>query len=674
MSQGPRAPFYVVGGTMTPGSPSYIPRAADNDLYEAVLAGEYCYVLTARQMGKSSLMARAVHRLRAIGVDSAVVDLTQIGGAKSGITPEQWYYGMAHAIAKQLQPHLDSRSWWRDHDELHPPQRLAELLTELVHEAADRRFVIFVDEIDATIDLPFSNEFFAAVRAFYNRRGLDPAFARMTFVLLGVSTPQDLIQDPLQTPFNIGRSIELTDFTPEEALPLAEGMGQFGDRARKLLQRVLHWTDGQPYLTQALCQRVRHATTKDDGLPPEHVDKLVDETYFAEAAARDDQHLKFIGARLTVHKEPPQLLDTYRRIAAGEPVMHDLTSRLHAVLSLTGVVKTGTHGRLEVRNRIYASVFTSDWAKQQLNQRRGPIDRLADTIAGRYRIDGKIGEGGMSTVFIATDLNSGTPIVLKRIRPDMEARARVLREASVLSSLRHPNIVRVYEYIEQAEDGYLVVEYLPGGSLGDRLARDGCVPEQQACTWCRDALRAVNYAHENGIVHRDLKPSNLMLDGMGTVKVTDFGVARIFGDERITRSGEQVGTVKYMSPEQIVSPETVYHSTDVYSMGVVLYELLTGRLPIEGDTPFALQAGIVRERPTPLRTVDPHISANLERIVLRALEKQPKQRYAGAGEFALALDDYMSSGTGGAASGLPHRMSVVMRRILSERLFKRFVK
>ena len=674
MSERSRPPFYVVGGTMAPGSPSYIARAADDELYAAVLSSEFCYVLTARQMGKSSLMARTVHRLRGIGVDSAVVDLTQIGGAKSGITPEQWYYGMAHAIARHLQPRLDSRSWWHEHTRLHPPQRLAELMSELVRGAPERRFAIFVDEIDATIDLPFSNEFFAAVRAFYNRRSFDPTFAGLTFVLLGVSTPQDLIQDPLQTPFNIGRAIELTDFTLEEASPLADGMGLPEERARELLRRVFHWTDGQPYLTQALCRRLGEASTKHDGLAPGHVDRFVDQSYFAEAAARDDQHLKFIGARLTAHNEPPELLDTYRRIAAGEPVIHDLTSRLHAALSLTGVVKRQTDGRLQVRNRIYASVFTSEWATRQQSQRRGAIDQPANLIAGRYRINRQIGQGGMSTVFVATDLSLGTPVVLKRVTAHGQARARMLREARVLSELRHDHIAQVSAFIEQGDYGYLAVEYLAGGSLEDRLARDGRVGEQQACMWCRDALSAINYAHQFGIVHRDLKPSNLMLDENESIKVTDFGVARIFGDARLTMSGAQVGTPAYMSPEQITTPDAVYHSTDVYSMGVVLYELMTGRLPIEGDSAFELQSGIVSKPPTPLRSVDRRISARLERIVLRALEKHPERRYAGAGEFAQVLDDYMHSGPGGAASDQLHRISSVMRRILPERLFRRFAR
>ena len=678
MNETPRAPFYVVGGTMAPGSPSYIRRRADDELLEAVLAGEFCYVLTARQMGKSSLMARTVHRLREIGVDSAVVDLTQIGGAKSGINTEQWYYGIAHAIHRQLKPGVDTRAWWRERADLHAAQRFAELLRALVHEPERRRMVIFVDEIDATIDLPFSDEFFAAVRACYNARSLDGAFARLTFVLLGVSTPQELIHDQAQTPFNIGRSIELTDFTIDEALPLAGGMRQQpGVQAEALLRRVMYWTDGQPYLTQSLCRSVGDAVAGDDVAGGTIVDRLVERRYLTDSALRDDHNLKFISARLTAAGMPAELLDLYGQIVSGEAVANDATSPAHAELRLAGVVKTDPRGHLTVRNRIYARVFTAAWAAQQQAARRRITGYLqAGSVIGEYKITEQLGAGGESLVFLATRLHSGTPVVIKQQEAvgDKAVRSRWLREAQVLSPLGHPNVAKVYEFVEHADRVFKVMEYLPGGSLAEVISLEGRVAEQQACRWCRDALSGLDAAHMNGIVHRNIKPSNLMFDSTGRIKVTDFGVARFFGDARLTRTGSIVGTPAYMSPEQIMTPENIYHQTDIYSMGVVLYELLTGRVPFEADSEFSTYQAIVRDTPKPIRAINPRVSRRLEAIVLRALEKDPGRRYGGAGEFAAVLEDYLDhapwAGDSGPSTGLFHRLYRATRRTLAGTVFK----
>src|SRR5215813_458593 len=216
--------FYVIGGTLQRDARSYVRRKADDLLYEAINEGKFCYVLTSRQMGKSSLMVRTATRLRDDGVAVAVLDLTALG---RNLTPEQWYYGLLSRIGEQLRLRAEVKLFRQDQEMLSPLQRWMLVIQQVVLKHYTGRVVIFIDEIDAVRSLPFStDEFFAAIRELYNRRTEDAELNRLTFCLLGVATPTDLIQDTRTTPFNIGRRIELTDFAEDEAAPLALGMGR----------------------------------------------------------------------------------------------------------------------------------------------------------------------------------------------------------------------------------------------------------------------------------------------------------------------------------------------------------------------------------------------------------------------------------------------------------------
>src|ERR1700686_4169133 len=217
------ASFFVVGGTLRRDAPSYISRAADQNLYTFLQAGEFCYVLTARQMGKSSLMVRTAVRLRDNGTRVAVLDLTSLG---QNLTTEQWSNGLLERVGQQFGREYELEEAWLRFPQLGPMRRFMRAITDSVLPGLNDRAVVFVDEIDAIRSLPFStDEFFAGVRECYNRRSQDPEFERLAFCLLGVASPSDLIRDTRMPPFNIGRRIELTDFTDAEAAPLAAGLG-----------------------------------------------------------------------------------------------------------------------------------------------------------------------------------------------------------------------------------------------------------------------------------------------------------------------------------------------------------------------------------------------------------------------------------------------------------------
>ncbi|MEW5959950.1 MAG: AAA-like domain-containing protein, partial [Chloroflexota bacterium] len=213
--------FFVAGGTLRPDSPSYVARSSDDELYNLARSGEFCYVLTARQMGKSSLMIRTAQRLLAGGVHSVIIDLTKIG---IEVTVDQWYLGLLTQLKRKLKLSVDLDQWWQARANLGNVQRFTDFLHDVLLQEIKGQVVIFMDEIDTTLNLAFSDDFFAAIRFIFNARATDAAFQRLTFVLLGVATPQDLIKDRNRTPFNIGQGIDLNDFSHRDAQVLQVGL------------------------------------------------------------------------------------------------------------------------------------------------------------------------------------------------------------------------------------------------------------------------------------------------------------------------------------------------------------------------------------------------------------------------------------------------------------------
>jgi WD40 repeat protein len=353
--------FYVVGGTMRPDAPSYVERRADGELLAALQRNEFCYVLTARQMGKSSLMIRTAARLRAVGSRIAVLDLTAIG---RNLQPEQWYGGLLAQLGQRLELEDELIEFWRTQMLFGPLQRWLKALREIVLPHCPEPLVIFIDEIDAVRSLPFAtDEFFAGLRECYNQRGVAPEFQRLTFCLLGVATPADLIRDTRTTPFNIGTRIELHDFTEAEAAPLTKGLGYATAVSAPLLKRILYWTGGHPYLTQRLCL----AVAEDTSIRREaRVDRLCEALFLSPSAQTRDDNLLFVRERLLRGAaEVSALLELYQRVWLRRAVPVSEADPLTGALQLAGITRVEA-GRLRVRNRIYAQVFDRAWIKANL--------------------------------------------------------------------------------------------------------------------------------------------------------------------------------------------------------------------------------------------------------------------------------------------------------------------
>src|ERR687884_1702842 len=260
------------------------------------------------------------------------------------------------------------------------------------------------------------------------------------------------------------------------------------------------------------------------------------------------------------------------------------------------------------------------------------IDRVFD---GRYRVVRKLGTGGMANVYLAEDQELGRRVAIKmldeRHAQDEQFVERFRREAKNAAGLSHPNIVSIYDRGEAEGTYYIAMEYLEGRSLKELILSRGPAPARVAIDYTRQILGALRFAHRNGIVHRDIKPHNVLVDSEGRLKVTDFGIARA-GASQMTEAGSIVGTAQYLSPEQ-AKGAPVDQTSDLYSVGVLLYELLTGVVPFSGDTPVEIAMKHLSSVPEPPSAKRAEIPRELDLIVMRALAKDPSERYQTADEM-----------------------------------------
>ncbi|NEP10233.1 MAG: hypothetical protein F6K14_08440 [Symploca sp. SIO2C1] len=368
--------FYQVGGSLPANAPSYVERQADKEFYQQLSKGEFCYVLNSRQMGKSSLRKHTMRKLKSKGFVCAAVDLTGIGRGEA-VTSEQWYAGIINAIVEScdLDDKIDWMTWWDKRERFSPVERLRLFVDDMLLTEATQQVVIFVDEIDGVLSQNFSlDDFFALIRFFYDHRGDKPAYERLTFALLGVASPHDLINDKSCTPFNIGSGIELQGFRlDDEITPLINGLNRVVSDSDKTIKEILGWTGGQPFLTQKLCQLV----VKEANGGKLSIDELVETHIINNWESQDEpEHLRTIQDRVLGNKKQHtgRLLELYRQILRDGSIQADNIPE-QKELRLSGLV-VKRDGKLKVFNRVYESVFNHKWIDEGFEKLRPYSEKM----------------------------------------------------------------------------------------------------------------------------------------------------------------------------------------------------------------------------------------------------------------------------------------------------------
>ena len=374
--------YYQIGGSLNYKDRTYVERKADQDLFDMLNSSAYCFVLNSRQMGKSSLRVRTNKKLVSQGVKCAFIDLTLIG---THITLEKWYKTLAYNLlySLDLDGEIDLSSWWKQYDYLTEVQHLIKLIESVLFTQISSKIVIFIDEIDTLLKLDFKDDFFAFIRGCYNMRSQDPEYERLTFCLLGVANPTDLIQDKERTPFNIGHSIELTGFTFAEAKnALIPGLQDNFDNPETVLQEVLYWSGGQPFLTQKICSLIiQHSSNLSVNVP-----EIIEEYIIKNWPSQDEpEHLKTISDRLLSNDNKTiELLSLYQQILTQteNPILADY-SQIQTDLRLSGLV-VQKNNVLQVYNPIYQAIFNQDWIQDKLNNIRPYSESLNQWVNSQY--------------------------------------------------------------------------------------------------------------------------------------------------------------------------------------------------------------------------------------------------------------------------------------------------
>lgn len=376
--------MFQSGGAIQPGS-IYIKRQADQELYDKLRKSEFCYVLAPRQIGKSSLKVQVANRFIDEGIACALIDLLLIGEKSS--TSDQWYYDLVKALADEvtgLNLQCNVREFWESHQDDSVVRRWVLFLRDVVLKQIPGNIVIFIDEIDSILSLKnrdASDDFFASIKGIYDLRAQLPDFQRLTFCLIGVAAPNDLIQDATRTPFNIGKPIRLNDFTEEETLQFKDGFQDIEGDSEILVREIFDWTNGHPYMTQRICEELTFQVFDEPVSEAEKVERIVHKC-FLNLGRNGDTNLEYAEKRFNEKSstaQKAQILEVYRHLLNNDLVPLEENNSSHLELRLTGLASTRVKNgkeHLQIRNKIFATIFNIDWVREKEGNRF-----LADSLA-----------------------------------------------------------------------------------------------------------------------------------------------------------------------------------------------------------------------------------------------------------------------------------------------------
>jgi serine/threonine-protein kinase len=595
-----------------------------------------------RRIGKSSLLNYVNHpQVRARYLDQtdayvfAFIDLQQ----KRRITPPEFFKELFELLAKEMgDESLTTEA---------PTFDAVRALLERFRRRS-RKLIVLMDEFDAiTTNRAFDLEFYSFLRSIANN--YDVAYVTSSARDLQELCHTQLIAD---SPFfNIFTNVFLRAFTRKEATELiARPSAEAGVPLEGYARRIMEIAGYFPYFLQIACSAYFDYLEDNDGkLNREEVEA----TFLDEARGQfrfiwdhmSDSYRRSIREfveREQVGKEQAQAYEDLKR--AGYFIEEERGPRLFSrlfetIISRPRVITT------ELKDTDRAALAVHDGKTEKVI---APPLLEADGHIGRFDIRCSLGAGGMGEIFEGYDTDLQRPVAIKVLAAkyieDETMKQRFLREARMASQLNHPNIATIYEIGEAAGNPYIVMEYVAGETLSARIERGPLADAGEIADIGRQAADALFEAHEHGVVHRDIKSSNLMITPRGKVKVLDFGLAkplplvnRVVSKTRLTESGVLLGTVNYMSPEQASGRGEVTHLSDIFSLGVVLYEMTTGRLPFDGETYFQTIEAINRRTPTAIKKLRKDAPDALVTVIERMLRKAPAERYRSAAEVAADL-------------------------------------
>ncbi len=610
--------FHTQGPLPPDAAQLYVVRKADEQLERLINKRDYAALIGPRLSGKSSMLMRQWARLRE---SPLVIPVYLSFGQLRNLSETDWYGQVHLQIARQTNGLLPIP---RDP----APHALAlqeEIVMALEGPLNGKVLVILLDQIEATPDA-VSTGFFATLREMFVNRAMRPALRNAVFVLAGRFIPDELIKDPAISPFRVTEIIYVEDADLEGVTKLVSWLGNDKRQlSSDVPARIFEWTEGDLYLTHKLCA----------GLARDIADGAILLADVDRAARRhlyEDEIFRKMWTRILAEPEALDLVLTL--LEHREQVRFTLLQRHIMIAWLEGAIKSDANGFCALHSLVHESVFYSLQSTRTghpKTRRTHSINLHEDqtVLRERFRLEQVLHPGLTSYVYKGTDLETEQAVAVKQlmVSRDLNEMAwhRFQRESDALRRLDHPNIVKLIDAFHDGDFEYIVMEYVFGGSLFERLNREGRLPLKQALDLSMKLADALQHAHAHDIIHRDVKPSNVMLTHDYVPRLADFGVARLNYHQRVTLPHTVIGTTPYLSPEGVMG-ENIDARGDIWALGVLIFEMLAGTLPFVGRTDDLIAHAILDKELPNIRNIRPDVPDSVVEVIGKMLNKSLTHR------------------------------------------------